>query len=207
MIGVVKIGSALFNQASQEKLNQLKTFIKSFKGKLVFVAGGGSGARQIIDCFRKFGLPEGFLDQLGIEGTQINAIGLARLVDGMYCRDFKQVEANLDKRPVTAGQIPGQSTDAVALQLASYLGADLVILTKDVGGVYTHDPKQNPGARVIHKLDYDELSKFVSEKTSAGSYGVIDPQAVQLIIQSKVPCYITGIDFDFESGTVIKEKP
>jgi len=203
MLGVVKAGSSLFNHP--EKLEELKKFIGSFNGNLAFVVGAGSAAKDVLELYRRFNFPEGFLDYLGIELTHVNAKALARLLGGTYCKDFAQVEANLMKKPVTGGQIPGQSTDAVAAELADFLGADVLILTKDVGGLYTHDPKEDPGARVIHRISFSELKRRADDRTRAGHYGVLDPQAIHVIIRSKIKTHVVGLDFDFAKGTMISE--
>lgn len=203
MIGVVKIGGALFNQP--ENAAHLKKFISSFKGNLAFVSGAGTAAKSVMEVYRKFQFPEGFLDHLGIELTHVNARALARVVDGVYCRDFTQVEANKLKKPVTGGQVPGQSTDAVAAELADFLGAEVLVLAKDVGGIYPRDPKQDPGARVIHKMSFSELKEKAVGATRAGYYGVIDPQAIHMITRSKIKTHVVGPEFDFSEGTLISE--
>ena len=201
MLGVVKVGTALFSEP--EKLEDLKKFISTFKGNLVFVSGAGKAAKEIIVNYRKFDLPEGFLDYLGIELTHVNAKALARLIGGNYCKTFEAVEFSRLRKPVTGGQIPGQSTDAVAAELADFLGADVLILVKDVGGLFTQDPKETPGARVIHKLGFDELGDFKKEDTKAGSYGVMDNQAIDMIIRARIKTHVVGLDFDFTKGTLI----
>jgi len=201
MIGVVKIGSALFNQPGN--VEHLKKFIGSFKGNLVFVAGAGTKAKEMLQIYRKFSLPEGFLDQLGIELTHVNARALSRIIEGVYCRDFTQVENNLLRKPVTGGQVPGQSTDAVAAELADFLGADALVLVKDVGGIFASDPKKDPGARVIHQISFRELRSRALEDTKAGHYGVLDPQSIHVIIRSKIKTHVVGPEFDFSEGTLI----
>ncbi len=206
MLGVVKIGSALFNSEEGTYLESLHNFIKSFNGNLVFVTGAGTNAKTLLDTYRKFKFPEGFLDHIGIELTHINSRVFSRLIKGTYCKDFSEIEKNILRKPVTGGQVPGQSTDAVAAEVADFLGADLLILVKDVGGIYASDPKTNPGARIMHKMTFDELKDLIATKTQAGQYGVIDPQAYHIIRRSKIRTFVVGPTFKFEEGTEIKEK-
>ena len=157
--------------------------------------------------YRKFNFSEGFLDHLGIQLTHVNAQALSRLLEGVYCKTFPEVEANLKRIPITGGQIPGQSTDAVAAELADFLGAEILILVKDVGGIFASDPKENPGARIIHKMSFEELKKFIKFDTKAGQYGVLDSQAYQIIKRSKIRTFVVGPEFKFEEGTeIIKKK-
>lgn len=204
MYGVVKIGGALFGQPGREKLEQLEKFIGGFKGNLAFVSGAGPKAKEMLQLYRKFGLTEGFLDHLGIELTHVNARALARVVGGVYCRDFPAVDASRLRKPVTGGQVPGQSTDAVAAELADFLGADTLVLVKDVGGIYTSDPKEDPGARVLHKVGLAQLEELAAEKTRAGHYGVLDPQALHIIGRSGMKTHVVGPDFDFAKGTLVQ---
>lgn len=204
MLGVVKIGSALFANPDEANLESLKKFIKDFKGDLAFVSGAGPGAKRILKTYRKFNFPEGFLDRLGIELTHINAKALARLIGGAYCFDFAEVESNVGRKPVTGGQTAGQSTDAVAAGLADYLGADVLVLVKDVGGIYSGDPKKEPGARILHKLTLPELEGLLEKNPRAGQYGVLDRRAFDIIKRSKLRVFIVGPDFKFKQGTEIK---
>lgn len=201
MLGVVKIGTALFLEP--EKTEDLKKFVSTFKGNLVFVSGAGTKAKGMLEDYRKFGLSEGFLDYLGIELTHVNAKALSRIIGGNYCRTFAEVDSNKLRKPITGGQIPGQSTDAVAAELADFLGADVLVLVKDVGGLFSQDPKEVPGARVIHKMGFDELKAFRKDDTRAGSYGVLDNQAIDIIRRSKIKTHVVGPDFDFSKGTLI----
>jgi uridylate kinase len=203
VLGVVKIGSALFSEEGAQTLQNLRNFIRSFNGDLVFVSGAGPEAKKLVEGYRNFEFPEGFLDYLGIKLTHVNALALARLISGKYCKDFEEIERNVGKLPVTGGQIPGQSTDAVAAEVADYLGADLLILVKDVGGIYPKDPKEWPGVRIIHKISLGDLKDMIKAETSAGKYGVIDPQAFSIISRSKIRTFVVGPDFKFEEGTEI----
>ncbi len=206
MLGVVKIGSAIFNNDDKNYVESLKTFIKSFNGNVVFVSGAGPQAKEMLKTYRKFKFSEGFLDHLGIQLTHVNAQALARVVKGIYCKTFVDIETHLKNLPITGGQVPGQSTDAVAAELADFLGADILILVKDVGGIYASDPKENPGARIVHKMSFKDLKPLVKTNTKAGQYGVIDSQAYQIICRSKIRTYVVGPDFKFETGTEIVEK-
>ena len=204
MLGVVKIGSALFANPEKEYIESLRKFIKEFKGELAFVSGAGPGAKRILKTYRKFKFPEGFLDRLGIELTHINAKVLARLINGTYCKDFAEVEKSSTGLPVTGGQAAGQSTDAVAAGLADYLEADVLILVKDVGGIYSGDPKKNPGARLIHKITLEEMENLLEKNPRAGHYGVLDRRAFEIIKRSKMKTYVIGPDFNFNQGTEVK---
>lgn len=206
VIGVIKIGGAFFSEPSKEKVNKVISFIENFKGDLAFVSGGGSHVKTYLGKFRNLDLPESFLDHLGIEMTHVNAQFMARVLNGIHARTFPEVKNHLGKLPITAGQTVGQSTDAVAASLADYLNADVLILVKDVGGIYPKDPKVDPGMRVIHNLSFEELRKFTKHDTKAGYYGVIDPTAINSIIRNKMKTYVVDLNFNFDDGTTIGDR-
>jgi len=62
----------------------------------------------------------------------------------------------------------------------------LCILYKDVGGVYTADPKICPEARLIKEMTYDELMEMGSQGAK-----VVHPRAVEIAQRYRVPLFIT----------------
>jgi homoserine dehydrogenase len=80
--------------------------------------------------------------------------------------------------PVTLGR---GGTDLTAVVLADWLGASRVRLIKDVDGVYSDDPRDNPQAERLDALDYAEAVKvsrgLVQEKA------ILEAQARAVIIE------------------------
>ena len=107
------------------------------------------------------------------------------------------------------GKTPGQSTDAVAAVLAEITKGKLALI-KDVGGVFTDNPKKNPKAKLVKKMNYKQLLDFAaSEEFGAKAYGVIDAHACKIIARSKIPTVVCALDkidqaFKGKSGTIIK---
>ena len=57
----------------------------------------------------------------------------------------------------------------------------------DIDGIYTADPKRDPRAEKIPKLTYEEAMRLLSGlPTRAGSYELLDLQAVRLAMRSGI---------------------
>jgi aspartate kinase len=93
-------------------------------------------------------------------------------------------------------------TDTTAVALAAALGAVQCRIMKDVAGVYTADPHQVPEARVINKLDYDQMLEFAAtgSKVLAADAVALARQhsveiAVSLATTGAVGTIVTSGDF------------
>jgi molybdenum storage protein len=61
------------------------------------------------------------------------------------------------EHPPAIGKLPPHGGDAGSYLVGEVYGARTVILMKDVDGVYTEDPKQNPHASLILEISVQEL--------------------------------------------------
>ncbi len=92
------------------------------------------------------------------------------------------------------GLTPGQTTDAVAVQLADYIGADLLIKGTSIDGIYDSDPKKNKKAKRFNKISHKKLFEIVSTDTFvAGTSSIIDPQAALLLKRSNIRTVVLDI--------------
>jgi molybdenum storage protein len=64
---------------------------------------------------------------------------------------------SLWEEPPEKGRIPPHRTDAGAFLTAEVLGARRCILVKDEKGLFTADPKKEPGADFIAEIEVNEL--------------------------------------------------
>lgn len=93
----------------------------------------------------------------------------------------------------------GSDTTAVALGVA--LGAERVEFYKDVPGIFTDDPKNNPSATHLKALGYDDALEIVSK----GS-GVLHPRSIRLASKNNLVLYVRtfdGVDWHILEGTKI----
>jgi uridylate kinase len=97
------------------------------------------------------------LRRLGTEGRVMSALSIASA-----CEDYSRARAlrHLDKGRVVlfaAGTgNPFFTTDSAAGLRAIEIGADIMFKATQVDGVYSADPKKDPGARRFDRLSYDE---------------------------------------------------
>lgn len=169
--------------------------------RIVVVTGGGEDARRMLQAARALGGSETLCDMIGIQVARLNSrLLIAKLGEDAYAEPPTSVEElrrafELGKIVVMGGLQPGQSTDAVSAVAAESIGADILIRTTDVDGVYTSDPSKDPNAKKLDKIRIDELlKKVLSGEFVAGSYELFDPIAVKVVERSKIKTWIINGD-------------
>ncbi len=191
---VISLGGSVLVSPSPnlEYIKALSTILLALRDEgfeLGVVVGGGQLARDYIRLAREFGADEEFCDRIGIATTRMNAmLLLAALGEGAVgvAEDFDFHKTDRDKILVMGGLKPGQTTDAVAAELAARRNADLLINATNVDGVYDKDPKLNKDAKRFDRLSFDELLKIVSKEHVAGHKTVLDPLAASIIRDKKI---------------------
>lgn len=74
---------------------------------------------------------------------------------------------------------PYFSTDTGAALRAAEIGADAILMAKNIDGVYDSDPKINPSAKKLDQLTYmDVISKGIN---------VMDTTSITLCMENKIP--------------------
>ena len=102
---------------------------------------------------------------------------------------------------------PFFSTDTAAVLRAAEIGADVILLAKNVDGVYDSDPAKNPNAKKYDSLTYmDVLNQGL---------GVMDTTATSLSMDNHIPILVFALS-DPENiyrvvmgeniGTIVKEE-
>lgn len=100
---------------------------------------------------------------------------------------------------------PYFSTDTAAALRACEIEAELIMLAKNVDGVYDSDPKINPHAQKYGQITYMEV---INQGLS-----VMDSTAITLCMDNKIPIHVFGLDEENsirrsvhgeELGTMIK---
>ena len=81
---------------------------------------------------------------------------------------------------------PYFSTDTAAVLRAAEINADVIMLAKNVDGVYDSDPVQNPEAKKYDKISYDDkLAQHLS---------VMDSTATSLSMDNKIPVLLFALE-------------
>lgn len=170
-------------------------FLKSFKklivkriakgDRFVVICGGGTIARQYQKAARAVGdLPREDVDWIGIHATRMNA-HLLRTVFRRVAHPSVIKNPNAPPRfreglLIAAGWKPGWSTDYDAVLLASGLGATTVINLSDIDYVYSADPRKDPNAKPLKRVDWKAFRKLVGNKWDPGLNAPFDPVASEL---------------------------
>ncbi len=108
------------------------------------------------------------------------------------------IASDLRRRSVTLGR---EGSDYSAALFAAYMKARGVIAWKDVGRVYSADPKQHTEAQPLAQLSYAQAA----EMTFYGAK-ILHPRTLRPLRQAKIPLYIRPYFAPEEEGTLITEK-
>ena len=196
---VIDIGGSVLCPEGVPKPGYLKDFRKLVLGfardhKVVIVVGGGGLAKSMIDYAEKAGARDRDLrDWIGIMATRFNASLLAAVIGKKACPGIPASEKEV-ARALKAGNIvvmgglrPRQTTDAVSVQVAREIKADLIIVATNVKGVYTHNPFKYSYAKFLESLSPKQLLEIVKPcDFRPGHSGVLDPVAAELLIKTGI---------------------
>lgn len=139
------------------------------------VVGGGNFWRGVKDGGGK--IERSRADHMGMLATTINALALADVLEKMdvevrvqtaiEMRAFAEPYVRLRAcRHLEKGRVvifaagtgnPYFSTDTAAVLRAAEINADIILLAKNVDGIYDDDPSLNPNAKRYDSLTYAEI--------------------------------------------------
>lgn len=150
------------------------------KHKLLITTGGGTRSRHIYSIGLELGMPVGIIAKFGSTISEQNALLVATLLGpwggvkighddlvklpNYYAQGCIPVTHGMPPYdyfalPPAKGRIPAHRTDVGTMLLADLTGARSCIFIKDEKGLYTDDPKKNPKAKFIPKINAGELLK------------------------------------------------
>lgn len=81
---------------------------------------------------------------------------------------------------------PYFSTDTGAALRAAEIGADVLLLAKNVDGIYDSDPKKNPDAKKFDNIAYIDVIKK--------GLNAMDTTAISLCMENKIPVIAFGLN-------------
>lgn len=178
------------------------------------VVGGGNIVRGSAAA-KAAGMERAGADYMGMLATVINALAMQSTLEHIgvptrvlsaipmatVCEPYVRRRAlrHLEKRRVVifAGGTgsPFFTTDSAAALRATEMNCDALLKGTQVDGVYSADPRTNPGASRYDTLDYMEvLSKDLK---------VMDAAAVSLARESRIPILVFSIQEPGAFGEVI----
>jgi molybdenum storage protein len=177
---VVKIGGQSIMDRGRKAVGPLVDEIVANlpKHKMILGTGAGTRARHVYSLAIDLGLPVGVLTVLGTAVAWQNAQMLQYLLAAhgiafLEPEGFPSLAHYLKERGAVicqgmppyklweqnpeVGRIPPQRTDTGCFLMAEVLGARKMIYVKDEDGLFTADPKKDPGAAHIPRISVQDL--------------------------------------------------
>ena len=165
-------------------------------------------------------------DQMGMLGTVINCLcmsdalrqaGVDVIVQSAvdmnrFCEPFNAMAA---RRHLSEGRVvlfaagsgnPFFSTDTAAVLRAAEINADVILLAKNVDGVYNADPVKDPTAVKYDSISYDEvLAQHLMVMDTTATSLSMDNHIPVLVFALKDPQNIIRALCGENVGTIVKE--
>lgn len=126
------------------------------------------------------------LEQIEVPTRVMTAFEIEKVAEPFVKRDaIKHLEKS--RVVIFAGGTgnPYFSTDSGAALRANEIGADVILLAKNIDAVYTADPKKDPTATRIEEMTFSDL---ISNKL-----GVMDLTAATLCMDNNMPILVFGL--------------
>ena len=152
------------------------------------------------------GLNRARADEMGMLGTMINSMRLEDALETAGCKvtlmssipmqgfaepyDFRKARRHLEKGKVVilGGGLgtPFITTDTAAVVRGGEIGADVILMAKNIDGIYTSDPRKDSTAKRFKTVSYDECLSKNLRATDASASAIAKDQ--------KVDMYVFGLD-------------
>ena len=166
-------------------------------------------------------------DHMGMLATAINALAVADMLEqrGVEVRVQTAIEMrsiaepyirsrairHLDKgRVVIFGCGTGNpffSTDTAAVLRAAEIDADVILLAKNIDGVYSADPNKDPTAVKYDSISYDDvLAQHLAVMDSTATSLSMDNKIPVILFALKDPQNILRAVMGEKIGTIVKEE-
>ncbi|MCL1828452.1 MAG: UMP kinase [Oscillospiraceae bacterium] len=187
------------------------------------VVGGGNFWRGASDGGGK--IERTRADHMGMVATVMNCLALADVLErmGAGVRVMTAIEMRAIAEPyirlravrhLALGRIvlfgcgtgcPYFSTDTAAVLKAAEIGADIVLLAKNVDGVYSADPKKDPAAVKYDSISYNEvLAKRLAVMDSTATSMSMDNSIPVMLFALKDPENIVRAVLGEKIGTIVR---
>ena len=177
------------------------------------VIGGGNFWRGVKDGAGK--VERVSADRMGMLATAMNCLAVADVFRQAGCDarvmtavDIQGVGERYDTRRAVeyleGGKIvlfacgtgsPFFSTDTAAVLRAAEIGADAILLAKNIDGVYSDDPRKNPAAVKFDEISYNEVL--------ARRLAVMDSTATSLAMDNSIPVIVFALAEPENLGRVL----
>ena len=188
------------------------------------VVGGGNFWRGVKDGSGR--MERTRADHMGMMATVMNALALADVLEqkDVPVRVQTAVEMRAMAEPyirsrairhLEKGRVvifgcgtgnPFFSTDTAAVLRAAEINADVILLAKNVDGVYSADPNKDPDAVKYDSITYDDvLAQHLAVMDSTATSLSMDNHIPVLLFALKDPYNIIRVLRGEQIGTIVKE--
>ena len=188
------------------------------------VVGGGNFWRGVKDGSGR--MERTRADHMGMMATVMNALALADVLEqkDVPVRVQTAVEMRAMAEPyirsrairhLEKGRVvifgcgtgnPFFSTDTAAVLRAAEIDAEVILLAKNVDGVYSADPNKDPGAVKYDSITYDDvLAQHLAVMDSTATSLSMDNHIPVLLFALKDPYNIIRVLKGEQIGTIVKE--
>ena len=188
------------------------------------VVGGGNFWRGVKDGSGR--MERTRADHMGMMATVMNALALADVLEqkDVPVRVQTAVEMRAMAEPYIRSRAirhlekcrvvifccgtgnPFFSTDTAAVLRAAEIDADVILLAKNVDGVYSADPNKDPGAVKYDSITYDDvLAQHLAVMDSTATSLSMDNHIPVLLFALKDPYNIIRVLKGEQIGTIVKE--
>ena len=126
------------------------------------------------------------LEQKGVPACVLTAMEMPTFAE-YYTHERAMKHLKAGKAVLFAGGTghPFFSTDTGTVLRAAEIGADVILLAKNIDGVYSADPAKDPTAVKYSEISYDEVL--------AKRLGVMDLTATSLAMDNNIPVYVFAL--------------
>ncbi|SMC37046.1 UMP kinase [Papillibacter cinnamivorans] len=187
------------------------------------VVGGGNFWRGVKDGGGK--MDRSRADHMGMLATVINCLALADVLEqkGVDVRVQTAIEMRAIAEPyvrlkaihhLEKGRVvifgcgtgnPFFSTDTAAVLRAAEIDADVILLAKNIDGVYDSDPHVNPNAKKFDIITYDDvLARHLEVMDSTATSLSMDNKIPVILFALKDPENILRVISGEKIGTIVK---
>jgi uridylate kinase len=184
---IISLGGSLIipDNIAVEFLKDFISLIKDYIKKdfhFVIITGGGKICRVYNKALGEIISPTTEeLDWLGIATTKLNAelirISFGDLANEEVLKDPNLITKTHKSVIVGGGWRPGCSSDNDAVIIAEKLGAKKVINLSNIDYVYDKDPRQNPDAKPLKEVSWEEFRSILPKEWVPGLNSPFDPTA------------------------------
>jgi len=203
-------GFGIDQQTVQGVARQIREIVK-LGVQVAIVVGGGNIWRGVAGSAS--GMDRATADYMGMLATVMNSLALQDALEdlGVDTRvqtaiEMRQIaEPYIRRRAIRhleKGRVvifaagtgnPYFSTDTTAALRAAEIEAEVILMAKQVNGVYDSDPRKNPTARLFQELTYLDVLRL--------GLGVMDSTATSLCMDNSIPIIVFNLN---EEGNIQK---